>query len=193
MGSRHDTERGFFLINPPESPYKHLQESSSHPGRYEYVPSLTGLTVRYYHATFKNERYELADLKVVHETDRIPLLPPIEIVPPAPLDAFQVMNNQLENMLERLIKPVVEEPTISLIGCEHGSYWSLRPEEYLRTVIERHDIAVAPILPKIGGRKRIQEHGIILPGRATIDTSLDKARSFLDVLIGRNTSESRTS
>lgn len=159
MGNKNHFESLRPRINPGElSPYLHID-----PQTREYVPKWSGLQIEFGMRTGKEGS------RIVYLVDdalQVPLLPTVTALP-APEYSAQHRAELVINSLfdEEILPRLRDEHTI--LACRHGTNWGLVPEQIISSSLQERGIAVVthegrPVLPKVGGRNRIQTHGILL-------------------------------
>src|SRR3990167_5114921 len=93
------------------------------------------------------------------------LLYPVVEIPAPEINAMDQLHDVLGTASEYLFAELKDHHTI--IACSHGVNWGLEPEKILVDQLAQRGIKVFryrgdPVFPKVGGRNRIQTHGILL-------------------------------
>ncbi len=159
MGNKNHFESLKRRINPRElSPYLHIDPQTK-----EYVPRWGGMSLEF------GTRLGKEGSRTTYSVDDVftfSLLPPVQGIPApeylAERRAAIVINSIFDSeILARLKKEH------DIIACRHGTNWGLLPEQILAANLQERGIEVLtyqgnPVLPKVGGRNRIQTHGILL-------------------------------
>ncbi len=156
MGNR--TERGGhpLVINPNLNPYLHIVSSDG--GRsYEYVASLYGILLKIGKTNLSNKGYEYVPFESLH----IPLLPPPTKIPPDQIDTEELVTERIGSYAENILSIIETHPDSNIIASSHGVYWDFLPEQAIAELLKNNGYDVTVAFPRTGGRKRIQEHGIL--------------------------------
>lgn len=157
MGNR--TERGGYpeRINPSTSPFLHVV-SFTGGEHYEYVASLNGLSLHFgKRVTPAEEGYDYTSLSSL----KFDLLSPPQI-PPQEIPTLPHVKGKIGEYAETILSTLEQYPEADIIACSHGVYWDFLPEQEIAAVLTDNGYKVLDSFPRVGGRKRIQEHGIIL-------------------------------
>ncbi len=158
MGNRTELGMHVPVINPPEFPYLHIV-SHDRGTTYAYVPSLEGAKITV--GRISNEDHGRIEYLAERYLET-PLLPgTLAELPPTPIHTETHVAVVLQAYEEILIE-LIEATGSNMLACLHGSYWGLLPEKKLTSMLRDNGYKVSDTYPKVGGRKRIQEHGIIL-------------------------------
>lgn len=146
-------------MNPREfSPFLHVG-----PNR-EYVPRWSGMRIElgeYDRVSAGSRLVYVADTSI-----DIQLLPPISAIPAPEFSTQHRIALVINSLFDEKIFPFLQDEH-TIIACSHGTNWGLEPEKMLVENLQRRGRTVAtyggsPVFPKIGGRNRIQTHGILL-------------------------------
>lgn len=186
MGNRHN-EREIGFINPSEYPYRDIELISDMSGerRYDYVPALSGMTVRVgYGELFIGGRPNsgVSSFKhfIPHLELEVPLLPPIAKIPPPQFDGAVLVSLKLDNIFREVMDAFCTDTNV--ITLNHGVSWNLYPETYLKGLLISEGVKVGNCFPIVGGRrKRVQTHALIL-GETAIKLEPNNNNGFLNFI-----------
>lgn len=158
MGNLH-SNRETEVINPAGSPYLHIIPASYFGEKigsgYRYTPSLEGIRIRF--GCIRGLDFNSFQLKDLLE---VSLLPPLETVPPPEYVAATLVQQALETHSSDLKAAI--GTGVNALYCSHGSLWGFLPEKRLKQLLEDQGLEVLSAFPRVGGRKRIQEHAVVI-------------------------------
>lgn len=153
MGSRTESrDYAPSIINPGNNPFKHIVPVGD---RYEYVAQLHGLELGIGVAEKTRSGLWACDVK---KTLEIGLLPPIVEVPPPEIEAKGLVRKVIGENADLILSSILDGS--NMIACAHGAAWGFLPEEQIASLLREKGFRVWDAFPRIGGRKRIQEHGV---------------------------------
>ena len=159
MGNR--TEQGGYpeFINPEFSPFLHILRVPGE-NRYQYTANFEGLHL------IAGEQYREREriFYIPQKSTYIDFVPSLEDVtpstPPSPLDTQLLVARGIIGNAAQILDLIT--PTTDILACSHGIGWEFLPEKFLTHLLEEQGFKVDEGYPRIGGRKRIQEHAILL-------------------------------
>lgn len=162
MGNRN-IERFIPVINPPGvrqgSEFLHIINLG---GRHEYVAELTGLNIDSGHVPSRGNRFDFKRF-IRHRSVAVPLLPPIDQVPPLPIDTETQVTNVINERLDEILQMI--EGNTNVLLCTHGSGFGLLPEQIIAIALRNAGHSIQSgfnDLSSFGiGRKRIKTHAIL--------------------------------
>lgn len=169
MGSRTDRGEHVPIINPVEHPSLHVVTPDG--GQtYRYVPGLHGVDIRFGTRVSAKPRSILFPGIFVPEslgftsqarlTLGVPLLPPRLSKIPGPIDTTQLVAERIHQEASRILAALTTDTDI--LTVVHGSLWGFLPENVLADLLRQAGLTVENSYPRVGGRKRIQEHALLI-------------------------------
>lgn len=150
MGSRADSGNFVPIINPPEHPWVHVVDGN-------YVGNLWGVRLTYGNLTGQTNWYREIQYQPLRHV-YIPILPPIESLPPPSFDTESLVDSRLDAYAAEILEFAQDANVIALL---HGSYFGFLPEAWIAQLLANNGFYVHKGFPRLGGRKRVQEHGVI--------------------------------
>lgn len=159
MGIRNSEIRSIPIINPPDNPFLHIESLLSGDGSYKYIPKLDGMT---YHVGIFEHTAKGAQFHELSNKIEIPLLPPLETIPPDPIVTEKLLDLRIREHLEKIIYSIEDYPDANAFSLSHGRGYGLEPEHKIAQKVQNVGIAqVRGEIIKVGGRNRIQEHAVL--------------------------------
>lgn len=157
MGIRNSEIRSIPVINPPDNPFLHIENVLT--GEYQYIPKLSGMT---YQAGVLEQTPKGPLFHKLSEKIEIPLLPPLETIPPSPIITEQLLDERIREHLEEIVYSIHDHKEANAFVLSHGRGYGLWPEQLISEKVEQTGIAsFEQEYIKVGGKNRIQAHAVL--------------------------------